>query len=436
METIKQKRIIFFILTIIGAYMVLFWSINIENYTLKVFSYVSNPTPYTDYIIGLIVYVCITFLVFLTKNRAYFIIWNIKAFITLVFMITYEHMYWLDAYGYYSVAISDHYNSFFNADGTHNMKYLNYLFTYIVGNSYYSLKLLNSFIGFLAILLFYKSYLIIMNKLSLKVEKNFIYWLFLLPSILFWSSIMGKDPMNLFFTSVFTYSFIHLLIKFKLRYIIFIGLSMFLVGFVRPWFTMIYLFTIIFYYLKLTDIKQIILAFLLAPVGYIMLMSFLHKFGVDSIDALFLGMSTVAKNMAYGGSSTSVAEIRGFGDYLIYFIPNFITAVFRPLLFDARNPFTALAAIENTILIYMFYKYILKNFILIYQNKYMKFLMVYILAWSLFYVILSPGNLGMAVRFKLQILPAMMLLIFISRSIVLAKDKKDTFATNYVKIDN
>jgi len=173
---------------------------------------------------------------------------------------------------------------------------------------------------------------------------------------------------------------------------------------------------------------------LLAPIGYMVLQSFLLKVGVDSIDTLFLGMSTVSKNLAYGNSSVGVMEITSLADYILYFIPNFFTSVFRPLPFDAKNPFMLLAAIENTIMLYLFYKYIIKNFFLILKNKYMKFFMSFIFSWALIYVILSPTNLGMAVRFKLQILPAMLLLIFISRNIVLAKQKKDISSDKYVNI--
>ena len=58
------------------------------------------------------------------------------------------------------------------------------------------------------------------------------------------------------------------------------------------------------------------------------------------------------------------------------------------------------------------------------KNKYLRFLILFIFSWSLFYVIISPTNLGMAVRFKLQVLPAMLIVIWVSRHIYLSKQKR------------
>jgi hypothetical protein len=79
-----------------------------------------------------------------------------------------------------------------------------------------------------------------------------------------------------------------------------------------------------------------------------------------------------------------------------------------------------MAAVENVLLLYLSYKYIFKNWKDIYSNKYLKFFILFIFSWSLLYVIISPANLGGAARFKLQVLPAMMILI----GVAMAKSKQ------------
>jgi amino acid permease len=171
-----------------------------------------------------------------------------------------------------------------------------------------------------------------------------------------------------------------------------------------------------FYFLKLNSIKNFILFVLILPLFLLFVGELLQSRGITSFDMLFIKMSETTKNLAYGNSVGSVFQITGLGTYLLYFIPNLFTTLFRPMPWDIRNPFTLMAAIENVILFYLSYKYIFKNWKDIYSNKYLKFLILFIFSWSLLYVIISPANLGGAARFKLQVLPAMIMIIGIAMS--------------------
>jgi hypothetical protein len=150
--------------------------------------------------------------------------------------------------------------------------------------------------------------------------------------------------------------------------------------------------------------------------------------GINSVDTLFLKMTETSKNLSYGQSSVAVNTITSFGDYILYYIPNLFTALFRPMPWDIRNPFTLMAAVENVILLYLSYKYIFKHWKDIYSNKYLKFFILFIFSWSLLYVIISPANLGGAARFKLQVLPAMMILIGVAMA--MSKQKEEIQKSN------
>lgn len=366
---------------------------------------------YHDYFIGLLFFLFVTMFFLLLQDKRYLKLWLIKTFVTLVIMIPYEYNYGLDSYSYFARALNPQ-NTVFGESGTSNVMYINHIFTYFVGNSYYSLKLLSSLIGFVGVMFFYKTYeyFIIKNKLELKHD-YFIYVIFLFPSILFWSSTLGKDPLNLFFIGLFSYGFIHLIDNFNFRYLIIIAIAVLLVSYIRPWWSIIMITSMFLYYLKVNSIRNFFLFIIILPIFYLTAVEFLKMHDISSFSQIFLKMTSVAQGLAYGGSSVATNTITNISDYMFYYIPNLFTTLFRPMPWDIRNPFTALAAVENVILFYLTYKYIFKNWKIIYNNKYLKFYILLIFSWSLFYVIISPTNLGVAARFKLQVLPAMLILI-------------------------
>ena len=199
---------------------------------------------------------------------------------------------------------------------------------------------------------------------------------------------------------------------------------------VRSWFGGIFVITLAIYFIKIDSKKSLFVFILLIGLLYLLSSKFLSSgflahHNIDNMESLFLAINTVSSNLAYGNSKVEVHELHSVGDYFFYFIPNFFTAVFRPQLYDAKNPFMLLAAIENTILLYFFVKYFLFKIHLFLKNKYLKFLLSFIFAWSLLYVIISPTNLGMAFRFKLQIMPALIMVILYAYIVNLENKKKN-----------
>ena len=374
-------------------------------------------TQYYEFFLGLLTFIALTFVVFLTmRDKRLLYIWIIKGFVvTLVFMLFYEHYYHgMDTYYYAMRALIRHFPAI-NGTGTQNVASINSYFTLLVGKSFYSLKVFNAFIGFMGLLYLYKTYEYIMQKSGLKIDDRFIYIFFLFPSVLFWSSILGKDPLNLFFIGMFAYAFIHIIDAVKIRYVVMITVAMWGVSYIRSWWPAIMMTSIFLYYLKINSIKNFLLFLLVLPVFVVIALGLLKSQGIASFNDAFMKMTETAANLSGTGtalgSSVSVHAINGIGDYLLFYIPNLFTSLFRPMPWDIRNPFTAMAAVENVILLYLAYKYIFKHWKEIYRNKYLKFYILFIFSWSLLYVIISPTNLGIAVRFKLQVLPAMLILI-------------------------
>ena len=387
-----------------------------------------SHTYYYEFFLGVLTFVALTFLVIFMRNKALMIIWIIKGFVvTLIFMLFYEMYYHgMDTYFYAMRAFVRHFPGL-HGTGTDNVASINSYFTLLVGNSFYSLKVLNAFIGFLGLILLYKTYEYIMRKSRLQIDTRFIYIFFLFPTVLFWSSILGKDPLNLFFIGLFSYGFIHLIDNIKIRYIVMIVIAMWWVSYIRSWWTAIMMTSIFLYYVKLDSVKHFMMFIFIAPFFGFIVLQLLHTQGISSFDEVFIKMTETSRNLSQSGtalgSSVGVHAITGIGDYLLYYIPNLFTSLYRPMPWDIRNPFTAMAAVENVILFYLSYKYIFKNWKNIYSNKYLRFYLVLIFSWSLLYVIISPTNLGIAVRFKLQVLPAM--LIIIGVAMAMSKQKEE-----------
>ncbi|WP_373032851.1 hypothetical protein [Sulfurovum sp.] len=402
---------------------------NFDLFSKNVFTvirrYGDYDTPYYSLAVALLLFMGLTSIIALFRNKPLTYIWIIKAFVTLIVMIPYEMYYGLDAYMYYAEAVHFTGEHTHGKAGTFNTIFVNYIFTFIGGESYFSLKLLNSFVAYLGLVLIYKSYELIMRRSGLSLENDyFIYVFFLFPSVLFWSSILGKDPLNLLFIGIFMYGFIRFINKRRMLWLLWTVVAIIGVRYIRSWYAIIMIISIAMFYIRPKSIKRNITLIPLVPVLYISFSYFLQNQGISSFNELFYKMSYTSYTLAFGGSSLEYTHINNIWDYLFYYIPNLFTTLFRPMPWDIRNPFSLLAAVENVFLLYFTYKYIFKNWREVLKNKYLRFLILFIFSWSLFYVIISPTNLGMAVRFKLQILPAMLIVIWVSRHIYLQKQKQ------------
>jgi len=398
------------------------FSYNVFTITRRLGEY---DTPYYSLAVALLLFIGLTVVVTLFRNRTLTYIWLIKAFVTLIVMIPYEMYYGLDAYMYYAEAV--HFSGLHThgKSGTFNTIIINHFLTYIGGDSYYSLKLLNSFIAYVGLVLLFKSYEHIMQKSALSIQNDyFVYVLFLFPSVLFWSSILGKDPLNLFFVGIFTYGFVRFIDKKRFTAVLWIIVGVVGVHYIRPWYAIIMIISIGLYYSRFKSPRHLLRMLVFAPLFFVVFKEFLSMEHIATFQDIFDKMSYTSEKLTYGGSSTEVSKINGLFDYLVYYIPNLFTSLFRPMPWDIHNPFSLIAAIENIVLLYLTYKYIFKNWRAVFKNKYMRFLILFIFAWSTFYVIISPNNLGMAVRFKLQVLPAMLIVIWVSRHIYLNRQKE------------
>ena len=400
-----KNSLIYIIFLVFMAILIL----NIDTLMINTYNFVSYDLfdPYFDMMMGLIWFILFSLIISKTMEKEYLIIWLIKAFVTLIIMLPYEAHYKLDAYVYFSAAI-DINNTSISGNSTLYMAYLNHYLSYILGESYQSLKLFHSFIGFLGLVLLFKSFEIILKESGVKLNQLYIYFFFLFPTILFWSSILGKDPINLFVIGLIFYSIINMIKTFEFKYLIIFCLMIIGIYFIRYWYVGILLLTVVMYLSYINIFKKNWYLF----ISFAILLSII----VSSMDNIYSQiildkLNSFSNNFSFGGSRTDTYDYTTLSDFFYYFIPNLFTTLFRPMLFDITNAFTFISACENIVLFLLVVKYIVLNIKDLVKNKYIVFLLFYIFSWLLFYVLVSPGNLGTAIRFKLQVLPIILIVI-------------------------
>jgi hypothetical protein len=138
----------------------------------------------------------------------------------------------------------------------------------------------------------------------------------------------------------------------------------------------------------------------LSPVALYVVLQVFEARSIQSMSDIFSQMTYLSEAFTLrGGSNLKPVEINGMYDYLIQYVPNLFTALYRPMIWEASSIFALLSAIEY--IIYIFFSKI----------KYLPYLVFVIIIWSIPYSILSTANLGAGARFKLQVLPLILIII-------------------------
>jgi hypothetical protein len=351
-------------------------------------------------------------------KRALIIVWLIKIFVTLGFMLFYESHYGLDAYSYFYHGSRESFawEYFEFGVGTENINNLARLHQYIIPNSYHALKVSCAMMGMVAVYIFYRAICLFWRHDDVRI----FYVLALYPSILFWSSILGKDPIMFVGVALYAYAVVGWQQFGRMRYLLWGALGVWLASFIRLWYAPILLaplavFMIIQsgrFYLKVIFLVIVATAFIFSW------SLFAEQFSIESSQDLVSTTDTISSSWGSGGSGQQISGgITSIGSMLAFMPIGSFTALFRPLPGEVLNPFGLLAGLENFILLFMFILAIKRT-----QWKELKeeplllWAIVTVMIWGTIYGFVSFQNLGSAVRFKLQILPILLaLLVYLAR---------------------
>lgn len=348
-----------------------------------------------------------------SDRRILAMLWAFRCTVTLGLMLVYEDNYGLDAYTYFLEAQAMNFNweTVGFGLGTGNVGllvwYLNHLIPF--SDSYHSLKVLFSLVGFVGIYIFYRA----VCFYSGRSWPALLLFLGCFPSLVFWSSILGKDPVIIFGICLYSAGMLYWL---KTRNPIFLLLAlggMGVASWIRPWSAMILAVPMVI--VGFSSVKGVFTrAFYAISFSAALFYSaqlFVSHFSLIGIDDLVHKTNAISKAWSIGGSRQEVPEFSSLYQMLLFAPQGMFTAIFRPLPGEVNNAFGLLAGLENLFLLGLALLAIKRI-----SREKLKvpgviWAFAFLLTWSFVYGFVSYQNLGSAFRFRLQIVPVLLTLL-------------------------
>lgn len=257
------------------------------------------------------------------------------------------------------------------------------------------------------------------------LQKQLAISILFIPSAVFWGSGLLKDTITLAAVGWYTYHFYSFFIKkkYKISSVICIIISGFLLIAIKPYI----LFALLpgsFIWLsneRLINVKSKVLRVIAMPffisigigVSFFVLSQMGDILGVYAIDKVFdkaVESNKDQKQDYYGGNSFDIGDYDASSLSLLKKAPQAIAAtLFRPYLWDAKNPVMLLSAFENTYIMLLTAFLIVRLkivgfFSLIGKNPLLLFSVLFSLFFA-FSVGIATSNFGSLVRLKIPCIP-------------------------------
>ncbi|MEL7001951.1 MAG: hypothetical protein AAFN93_04355 [Bacteroidota bacterium] len=248
------------------------------------------------------------------------------------------------------------------------------------------------------------------------------------PSVFFWGSGILKDSLTLGCLGWMTYTFFQLVIKKRtnLIFLILFLFTAFLTYSLKKYILLSFLPALLVWVsIRYFDsIRNTVFKIMLAPLVLIICTG-LGYFTIDtvgkddarySLDNLAKTAQVTAYDIRYGwgarygdGSGYTLGELDGTFGSMLRLAPSAINvSLFRPYLWEVRNPLMLLSALESLLCllltIYIVYKISLKSFLKGFMKPEVMFCMVFALVFA-FAVGISTYNFGTLARYKIPLLP-------------------------------
>jgi hypothetical protein len=458
---IKKYKILLFILLIAAAaYFILSLSSLLK--LVEVLGYrIPQKNIQLDYIKGVIwaVFLGLTILIWPVRSgdkKALLWIWAVKCFVMLFLMLFFEYRYQTDSFGYFSGARYDIriWKDMHLGGSSFPVVFISWLHQHCFFDSFHAAKVSFGMIGLAAIYIFYRAAVIFQGQENLKLLYLFSFF----PSILFWSSTLGKEPIMLLSMAVYFYGIIRWLRRKELIYLMVMLLGILVATYLRVWLGIILSLPVLLISIVLIARDFPINAapiFILLPalLFYSMQVSrswdlksiadlpriVNHKFTYFSQGNSMLGEERLTRLSKMVNTLPKIEELKGEKDmipqhityddslgYLVMRYNNFMdmlfslpkgmfTVLFRPLPGEVNNIFGLLAGLEGAFLLILFA-------LAIKRTRWRELLLDPVCMWAILLIAIWSAaygfvayNLGTVCRYRMQILPIFLgLLIYMA----------------------
>lgn len=373
-----------------------------------------------DYLMGLLWAVALTLSIRLwpvaaADKRPLLIVWLCKVLVVLVAMLPYEWNYTLDAYGYFERSEMPGLPVATSAWGRGNalVAQFAWLHARVMPDSYHALKVSFALVGLIAVYLMYRGAV----RLVGREDRRVLYFIALFPSVLFWSSIIGKDPLHLLGIGLYVYGVLSWRATGRTMYAIPIVAGVALSFAIRSWSGPILLFPLlVFAIFGIRRPALKVLYTIAAVAGFLWAVSyFAATFNIETLRDVHTAAESRSQGWAGGSAQERTERFTGIGSMLRFAPWGAFTALFRPLPGEVRNPFGLLAGVENVFLLLLLASAIVRARPRVFREPAVVWGVMLVLTWSFVYSFVSYYNFGAAVRFKLQILPILLLVLLYLR---------------------
>jgi hypothetical protein len=325
--------------------------------------------------------------------------------------IDYVFSYGGDALGYYRDSLSSDIEF---SLGTHGVTLLTRFFSFVLGLSFLGVSLVFNLFGFIGLLAFDGC----LRATTWNKSKNvrFLATLIVfLPSVSFWSSAIGKDGLAFMSTCLSLWAALSLTRRVPLMIF-----AVTVMLFVRPHIAgaMIIALTLAYLFNANTTLKKRLILTSISAIVAALLLPFVYNFiGLDKLGESESLNAYIEIRQSYnmdGGGGIDISSMS---------LPEQLFAyMFRPFIFEANSIFSAAAAFDNLILLFLFVAGFWEKM----KGKHygigenIVFMWVYaLMTW--FVLAMTTANLGISLRQKWMFAP---MLIFLLLSVIGRRKKE------------
>jgi len=344
--------------------------------------------------------------------------WSAKVAVALGVMLAYENQYGLDAYMYFDESREGFsFAAYGFTDGTANLINLARMHNLLIPDSYHAMKVSFAMLGLVGIYFFYRAGVLFLGR----EEPRVFYLLCFFPGVLFWSSILGKDPLVFMGIALYSFGVVGWTRCRQVRYLVAIAAGVAAAVFIRQWLGLIMLVPLgllVFRGVRGVAAKAYFTVFVLVALA-VSAGPFLQRFKIEAItDLLTVADSTTKGFVSTAGGSTQELDVDLTNPRAVLaFLPKAaFTALFRPLPGEILNPFGLLAGLESALLLGLLLLSLKRSRLRDLKEPLVQWCLLFLVIWALLNGIVSSANFGVAVRYKLQVLPLLLgLLMYLAR---------------------